>query len=136
MKKMTKGFTLVEVIVAMAILAIASLILVQVYFTVNAINRENHYINTSLSEQMKFVERYTNTEASPIPYAGDNTVGTEKRVNIGSGHVTLKDGTDEYYYGCDVFVLKSRKETGTLASTDKGYTEAGALRYKYLIGSN
>jgi prepilin-type N-terminal cleavage/methylation domain-containing protein len=66
MKKKIKGFTLVECIVAMTIFAIASLTIAQVYVTVNAIQKENEYMQYSLANQMKYVENDTQSQAVDI----------------------------------------------------------------------
>lgn len=75
MKKSFKGFTLIECIVALAILAIASLTMAQIYASVSLRNKNNHLINTSLSNQMAYVEKYTDSEAIPI-YFNENGSGT------------------------------------------------------------
>ncbi|MDD7428745.1 MAG: prepilin-type N-terminal cleavage/methylation domain-containing protein [Oscillospiraceae bacterium] len=54
--KKLKGFTLIECIVAMAILGIASLLMVQIYGTVAKMNRENNRMNNSLEKQMEYAE--------------------------------------------------------------------------------
>ena len=70
MRKSFKGFTLIECLVALAILGLASLTMAQIYASVSARNKMNHLVNTSLSNQMAYVEKYTNTDAVPI-YFGD-----------------------------------------------------------------
>lgn len=54
--KMLKGFTLIECIVAMALIGITSLLMVQVYGTVAKMNRDNNRLNNSLEKQMEYVE--------------------------------------------------------------------------------
>lgn len=54
--KMLKGFTLIECIVAMALIGIASLLMVQVYGTVAKMNRDNNRLNNSLEKQMEYAE--------------------------------------------------------------------------------
>ena len=55
-KNSCKGFTLIEVIVAMVILGIASLLLVGMYASVCARIRSNNDFNDRMSEQQKYVE--------------------------------------------------------------------------------
>ncbi|MGN0691535.1 MAG: type II secretion system protein [Oscillospiraceae bacterium] len=55
--KRLKGFTLIECIVAMAIIGITSLLMVQVYGTVAKMNQDNNRINNSLEAQMKYAEK-------------------------------------------------------------------------------
>lgn len=68
-----KGFTLIECIVALAILGIASLTMAQIYANVSMRNRNNHLVNTSLSNQMEYVEKATDTEAVPIYFGNADT---------------------------------------------------------------
>ncbi len=67
-----KGFTLVECIVALAVLGIAAMTMAQIYANVSVRNRSNHLVNTSLSNQMAYVEQYTASEAIPV-YFGHGT---------------------------------------------------------------
>lgn len=89
MKKTFKGFTLVECIVALAILAIACLILGGIEASVARTNTYNHFTNSSLSNQMAYIERYENADTVKIennysgttPPSGSNT-GTTAYVKI------------------------------------------------------
>ncbi|MBQ8177369.1 MAG: prepilin-type N-terminal cleavage/methylation domain-containing protein [Oscillospiraceae bacterium] len=83
MKRNFKGFTLVECIIALAVLAIASLTMAQIYASVSLRNRNNHLMNTSLSNQMAYVEKYTNSEATPIYFKSTTVSGKEKSVPDG-----------------------------------------------------
>lgn len=74
MKKRFKGFTLIECLVALAILGIASLTMAQIYASVAQRNRNNHIVNTSISNQMAYVERYTNSQAVPLYYGSTTNV--------------------------------------------------------------
>lgn len=74
MKKTFKGFTLVECLVAMAILAIASTLMAEIYAAVSQRNTFNHFMNTSLSNQMAYVEQYIDAKTVPIYYG--NTADT------------------------------------------------------------
>lgn len=65
MKKM-RGFTLIECLVALAILGISSLIMAQIYASVCNVNRMNHQNNSSIANQMKYVEKKTNSESIPV----------------------------------------------------------------------
>ncbi|MDE6132549.1 MAG: type II secretion system GspH family protein [Oscillospiraceae bacterium] len=71
MKKTFKGFTLVECLVAMAILAIASTLMAEIYATVSQRNNFNHFTNSSLSNQMKYIEQYTKSKTLTV-YFGDS----------------------------------------------------------------
>ncbi|MDE5741425.1 MAG: prepilin-type N-terminal cleavage/methylation domain-containing protein [Oscillospiraceae bacterium] len=133
MKRTFKGFTLVECLVAMAILAIASALMASIYASVAKRNNFNHFANTSLSNQMAYIEKYENAATLPIFYGGlDVTKKTIKDPEIASTrrppheHVSTnsgqsayvqvqkldKDGslvpTDTYSFPVDIFVMYSR----------------------------
>ena len=145
--KKLKGFTLVECLVAMAVLGIASLTIAQVYGAVALMNRDNHVNNTSLSEQMRYVERQTGAEAIHVPaenpalqvyptgheHAGEFV--NEERPQLAttdSQIVVFKSGLDgtEYTVGADIYVLESKDVDGNTISDDDGRN----LRFKYMIG--
>lgn len=165
MKKI-KGFTLIECLVALAILGIASLVMAQIYANVSRINRSNHNINTSLSYQMAVVEQQTKSDAvtmyfgggttsSPDSNAADTASNTTKypphKQGISSTDLTkpnisiqssYEDGTGKknyYSFPVDIYVLLSR-DANNKASDDtdyKGDTEDNYnLRYKYILGHN
>lgn len=57
MKNKLKGFTLVECLIALAILGLATMTMAQIYGGVAKVNKNNNEINTSISNQMKYVEK-------------------------------------------------------------------------------
>lgn len=136
MKKM-RGFTLIECIVALAILGIASLVMAQIYASVSNFNRANHQNNSSIANQMKYVEEKTNSEA--IKVASGQVVpatmpatGLTPPVTAGTTvkNITLKrkDFTDSskevvYSYAVDYYVLQSRDQNDE-------------AKYKYNAGSD
>ena len=157
MKKRFKGFTLIECLVALGILGIASLTMAQIYATVAMRNRMNHLVNTSLSNQMAYVERYTNSEAVPI-YFG--TGKTDKADKVGSSasatgqppHVLTSTGAfnyvitkfdpsaapgaanpldakQKYSYPADIYVLHSR-DRGDVKLND-GESDMGYTEENY-----
>lgn len=65
MKRKLKGFSLIECIVAMFILAISSLLLVQAYTQLVSITRENYTMYNSIGRQMADAEKPTNAEGKP-----------------------------------------------------------------------
>ena len=163
MKKCFKGFTLVECIVALAILGIASLTMAQIYASVSQRNKNNHLVNTSLSNQMAYVEKYTDTEAVPIYF--NEASGTSKpdpqslsssttkypphkesgSVTVKSNYVTIVkvktdshlEANDTYSFPVDTFILRSRDRNDKDAK-DTGYVGEAEdnynLRYKYIVG--
>lgn len=144
-KKTVKGFTLIECLVALAILGIASLIMAQIYANVSRINRNNHNVNTSLSYQMKYVENKTGSEAHSILY-GDSSnkdpstippASTGGGVSKNNNYVTFKSSYsgNKYSCGADIYILMSRKDssgadTAVPSSEEKDY----GLRYRYILG--
>ncbi|MBP1561131.1 MAG: type II secretion system protein [Oscillospiraceae bacterium] len=141
MKKRFKGFTLIECIVALAILGIASLTMAQIYASVSLRNKQNHLVNTSLSNQMAYVEKYTGSEAIPIYFRDDgagtslpdpeaaNTSTTKKPPHENSStapYVQITkvnsdktlDTAQSYSYAADIYVLYSRD------NNDKNSTES------------
>lgn len=160
MKKRFKGFTLIECLVALAILGIASLVMAQIYAAVSRTNLNNHNVNTSLSYQMKVVEKATKADAVPIYYGNStNTPDTHSLsqdhgdgnppdkasgVSVQHNYITItkykKDGTlsnETYSYPVDIFVLLSR-DSNDKPSSDADYSGLDekniSLRYKYILG--
>ena len=137
MKKCFKGFTLIECLIALAILGIASLVMAEIYANISQINRNNHNVNTSLSYQMKVVEEATGTDSIPIYYGSSSNANTpdEHSVNSStgakdgappskaSGALAQKNyleltkyksdgtlGTETYSFPVDIYVLLSRDQ--------------------------
>ena len=74
MRKRFKGFTLVECLVALAVLGMASLTMAQIYSNVARRNKTNNLVNTSLSNQMAYVEKYSKETLDTVPiYFGGST---------------------------------------------------------------
>lgn len=145
MKKRFRGFTLIECIVAMAILGIASLIIAQMYAAVSTRNKMNHLVNSSLSHQMQYVEKYTDSETVSISYAtSGGAVGTPATPKSAPSYSSYDNTViqienvatgSKYTYPVDVYVLKSRDRQGNQLTSDSGYTEENYnLRYKYVQG--
>lgn len=128
-----KGFTLIECIVAMAIIGVASMLIAQVYGAVAIMNRNNAHMNTTLVEQMKMAERgitfKTDADLGGMSVAvedygsGDNNTvrkfsyadslengGTTKSVSKSSGFEGL------------AFEVDQVGKTGSFSSVGSGYT--------------
>ncbi|MCD7729957.1 MAG: prepilin-type N-terminal cleavage/methylation domain-containing protein [Oscillospiraceae bacterium] len=154
MKSKFKGFTLVECLVALAILGIGALVMAEIYANVNRINLDNHLVNTSLSQQMKYVEKYTDSETVKIVYgttesgkkpahklsgtSNNNyiTIKSNYQSSSYSSAITFND-TDTYSYAVNIYVLLSR-DSDDLDSDDAGYSGESEdkynLRYRYMQG--
>lgn len=143
MKKTFKGFTLVECLIAMAILAIAGTLMASIYANVSQRNNFNHFMNTSLANQMAYIEKYTDSESVPIYFGGldsskkpkqdselkstpptrrapheyvSNNQGTTAYVQIQKLDKNESVvSTDKYSFPVDIFVMYSR-DTGNDAS--------------------
>lgn len=114
MKKL-KGFTLVECIVALAVLGIASLVMVEIYANVCRINRANHDTNSSLAYQMEYVEKKDHMEAIKIKANETYDATTGKPTNSQAPHlrtgvtnISIKGNGNEYSFPVDYNVLQSR----------------------------
>lgn len=160
MKKTFKGFTLVECLVAMALLAIACMTLGGIEAAVARRNNANHFNNTSLANQMAYIEKYSNGAVETVsikstyttanvPPNGTNS-GTTAYVKVtkltGEGGTAVSNNT--YSYPVDIYVMysrdnadKSSSETGygTIAGSMSGTGSSekeGNLRYKYVLGKS
>lgn len=142
MKKTFKGFTLIECLIALAILGIASLTMAQIYAGVARRNIKNHSTNTSISNQMKFVESYSNSSTDAVIVKGDdvdastgNSSGSqymkifEIKQPVDPSGVFEVDNTKTYSYSVDVYALHTRDRSDT-ATTDGDVD----LRYRYVQG--
>ena len=119
MKKM-RGFTLVECLVALAILGIASLIMAQIYANVSRISRANHQNNSSIAYQMEYIEKKDSNEAIkvksgytlPATPAANGELPPVDSTTI--KNITIKKKDDlgnvlaNYGFAVDYYVLQSR----------------------------
>ncbi len=155
-----KGFTLIECLVALALLGVASLSMVQIYANVCAVNRSNHDVNTSLMYQMQFVERYSGTnvisgdEQVVIFASGDgndldgvygNPTDTKNSFDkaetdpnyIKHVKITKLDDAgdpiddDSYYFPTDVHILVSREFVSSSDLDGAGQTSSGNYELRY-----
>lgn len=161
MSKKIKGFTLIECLIALAILGIGSLVMAQIYAAVSKTNLNNNSINTSLSKQMKLVEEATGADAISMYFGGldPNTGGPKPDANADESNlnkypphkqgisstdltkpnVVIKGSYNShtYSYPVDIYVLLSRdiKDKASSETDYNGVEEKNiALRYKYILG--
>jgi prepilin-type N-terminal cleavage/methylation domain-containing protein len=154
MRKLS-GFTLIECLVALMVLGMLSVSLAGLYAAVASARKENEYMNYSLAEQMKYVEKKTDTEGVVVqPSLGQ--VAGEKSATIpapatGTYQVAIAGGpvdstvtsvaasgyikSNEYAFGVNMYILYSR-DILDRGSDDAAYSyydeSSGKLRYKYL----
>ena len=75
MKKRIKGFTLIECLVALAILGVSSLLLVQAYTQLMKMTNLNHAVYTSIADQMADVEKSATGNAKQLSPALNTSNG-------------------------------------------------------------
>ncbi|MDE5577366.1 MAG: type II secretion system GspH family protein [Oscillospiraceae bacterium] len=116
MKRKLKGFTLIECLVALAILGVASLTMAQIYASVARKNMANHTNNTSIAKQMEFIEKelrengaveikYDGGASAPNPPSGTN-IAQNSYIEV-----ERSDGT-KLTYPVDIYILNSRDANG------------------------
>lgn len=146
MRKNIKGFTLVECLVAMAILAIACMTLGAIEAAVARTNNANHFMNSSLANQMSYIEKYIDAETVHITNAdGGGSVPpvADSSISSNSGttaYVKIENSSSStvYSYPVDIYIMYSR-DTHDTGSDEAGYSQVFTednhnLRYKYLLG--
>lgn len=133
MKKTFKGFTLIECIVALALLGVASLTMAQIYARVAANNRDNHLINTSLSNQMAYVEKYTESEAVPIYFGNADTSKSHADNEAASAsttkyppHKTTKSANNNY-----ITIVRVNSAPDPTDASKKKYTAVPDETYSF-----
>lgn len=94
-KNKLKGFTLIECIVALAIIGIASLMMAQIYSSIALINKNNAKLNETLSSQMVQAENEIIAKTGDVDvvmltnYSVDSTNEAYKKIQteIGAGSI-------------------------------------------------
>jgi len=139
--KTLKGFTLVECVVAMAILGIASLVMAQIYGTVARINRENHIINESLSQTVEKAEKKlssTGIASEIIHIDGDPADGgAATQITFEKDGAHASGTASEYTIPKEDTVVYVYSPRYTANSTTTIYATTSSdpigLRYKYFV---
>lgn len=144
MKRKLKGFTLIECLIALAILGIASLTMAQIYANVARTNIKNHQSNTSIANQEEFIEKELKTNgAVEIQYSGPSSTtnptpphnsGTNQAMN---SYVQIEDSSgNTFSYPVDLYILNSRDGNNN-DSSDPAYNGPDAtkdnLNYRYFL---
>lgn len=134
MKRTFKGFTLVECLIAMAILAIASTLMAEIYATVNTRNKFNHFNNTSLANQMAYIEKYENAATLPIYYGGLDASNKPKKDSEVTGtrkppheHVSTNGGESAYVQ------IQKLDSSGKVVTSETVGSTKGAPKYSFPV---
>ena len=77
MKNKLKGMTLVELVVAIAILGLGSTMLVTSFAAVSMVNRETHQFNERMCQQVKIAENASEDTSNPNLKHVDNVIEIE-----------------------------------------------------------
>lgn len=151
-----KGFTLVEVIVAMAILGIMSLLMVGMYGSVCKHIKNNNDFNDRMSEQQKFVEQthkgidqsaggtalYEVIVDSSLK-AADDSEAYKNAQDGGSVMLEIKcvknnrnkswEGSKTFKTRCAIYVIKNLEDGEPVPGSD---TDDMQVDFKYFVGDN
>ena len=148
-----KGFTLIECLIALAILGIGSLVMAQIYADVSKRNLSNHHIHTRLSDQLKVVEEATGADAismyfggldgsgqpKPDPNSADSNTDKKPPHKQGISATDLSKpnvqivgsyGSHTYSYPVDIYVLLSRDANDEPSKVKSGTTWNDNANYK------
>lgn len=153
-KKSLRGFTLIEVLVAMMILGICSLVFVGMYASVCKHLKNNNQINDRMSEQQKYIETKNQKSSAgtdvfqimadpKIAGVGGNTAyssaDTSKTIRF-----ELKctynqadsswTNNKNFYTNCAVYSLKNIEDGEPIE--DANDTDDMKVDYKYFVGDN
>lgn len=123
LSKKLKGMTLVELVVAIAILGYASLMLAVALAQVAAINKENHQFNERMSNQVKIAENASDTASGVTVTENEIRLVVTNRAGFTSG--TYKMTGDSCYV--DV------AGTTDVSGNDRDATKADFKYYNVLI---
>ncbi len=122
--KKQKGFTLVECIVALAVLGIAAMVMAQVYSMVCKSNEMTHRINESLSQTVGSIEKQESSSGVIKIDTGTSRQITFKKKGASSGYTYTMDTTMYVYKAQD------SEAHGKTFYGDPNNDPIG-LRYKY-----
>lgn len=125
--KKQKGFTLVECIVALAVLGIAAMVMAQVYSMVCKANEMNHRMNESLSNTVAKAEGKDTTTTTEFIKIDKTASPANVKITF-----TKKGTTTAYNMDTTIYVYYSKDSTahGNAVYADPSKDPIG-LRYKY-----
>ena len=130
MKRKLKGFTLIECIIAMFVLAVSSLLLVQAYTQLVTVTRQNYTMYNSIGRQMSDAENPPSAEGKDDAYKAkkmedSETLTFEVRYPTNDPNVDTdyQRTINEKVY---VYVVSPFDMQGNQLTTGKGQGEGGA----------
>ena len=146
-KKRVRGFTLIELIIALFILALSSTVLVTAYVSAYSHVVGNNELTDRMSEQQKYIENKKSKNGSNVDVfnalCDTNITNAYSGVTTGSIYVDLKcthdanngfpTGKDEFRINCVMYTLKNLDYgDGTVVADDDQLN----VDFKYFEGSN
>ncbi len=128
-KKSLSGFTLIECLVALAILGIASLLLVQAYTQLMKVTSMNSTISNSIANQMADAENPSSAESGTNKVTKLTTSARETFTIT----PTFCDGSTEGNLSIqvDVYVVNPYKNDSTDSQVTTGDSSGTDVRYLY-----
>lgn len=131
--KKFSGFTLIECIVALAVLGVSSLLLVQSYTQLMRVTKMNNSDFNSISEQMAEAEGVVAESSSTVKSLPDQTIKIKRYVKGAGGSETLFNtgvcNNYEFNYTMKVYAVKPYKSNDDRVA--EGTAESQDLRYIY-----
>lgn len=134
-KKSLSGFTLIECLVALAILGIASLLLVQAYTQLMKVTSMNSTISNSIANQMADAENPTSAESGTNKVTKLTTSSRETFTitptfyNSSNGKFDVTE--DDLSISVDVYVVNPYKNDSTDSQVTTGDSSGTDVRYLY-----
>lgn len=146
-KKRVRGFTLIELIIALFILALSGTVLVTAYVSAYSHLVGNNQLTDRMSEQQKYIEMKKSKNASNVDVfdalCDTNITNAYSGVTTGNIYVDLKcthdvkggfpSGKNEFRINCVMYTLKNLEYgDGTVVGDDDQLN----VDFKYFEGSN
>ena len=139
--KKVKGFTLLECLVALAILGIASMLLLQAYTQLMRVTRGNNNITASIGQQMSAAESGTDATLTAYQVRSDDFKVTLKSIGTKTPSTAFPERqpycnkNENYSQNVTVYAVKAKSVTGADLNNDGSQGEMGQegadVRYVY-----
>ncbi len=130
MKRKVKGFTLIECLVALAVLGVASLLLVQAYTQLMRVTNLNNTVATSIADQMRDAETGKNDDVTSKRISGTAVTDTYN-ASAGRDFILVRSDGKQLVTNVDVrCVYPYENHTQTNSPTKEGTD----VRFIYFYG--